>query len=548
LASLFYSAWKVAKYPQFAFLLPVFIFEVFNRVFTGSIEDRNLWFWFGMVVALSRMVHHSELCAGWTSRIVPMGASERDILHTRPSVGGIRPTLTREFPCRHRPMIIALLILAIVTALIVPSSCARPEGTSSSPEMITNSYVSPAGSDQNSGSASSPWRTLQHASDLAQPGSTVHVAPGIYNVSSCSYPASVCASVTTSASGAASARIRFISDIKWGAKIVSSNSTYAAWQVDGSYVDIIGFDISGPAGSGPAVGLKLNGSHQRAISNHAHDLVAPCDGIGGAGIDSINYTASDNDVIGNVVHDIYPPSGCTSDHGPGIYISNLRARVWNNIVYRTREGIHLWHAAASVTVSGNTAFNNRLAGILVGCGDTGCVISDNNIVTDNIVYGNPTYGIHEFGIIGTNNQFLNNLVYLNGTNWSLLNGNTHSGDVTADPQFVNYKNDGTGDYHLQATSPAIDRGTSIGAPANDIDGGSRPVGSNWDIGAYEWGATAAVWPWLLAGRHPNQLCLGVSLRTSHKSEVYIPMAVIADPPFAVSADAPTHLPAYTPAI
>ena len=355
-------------------------------------------------------------------------------------------------------------------------------------------YVSTSGSDSNDGSAAHPWRTIQHASSLVTAGYTVHVAPGTYNVSSCSYPAGVCASIDTSASGTASARISFISDIKWGAKIVSSNSTYAAWKLSGSYVDIIGFDVSGPATTGPGLGIKLYGSNERAIGNHVHDLVAPCDGNGGAGIDSINYTASDNDVIGNVVHDIYPPSGCTSDHGPGIYISNLRARVWNNIVYKTREGIHLWHAATNVTVSGNTIFNNRLAGILVGCGDAGCVISDYNTVSDNIVYNNPTYGIHELGTIGTHNQFLNNLVYLNGTNWGLLNGNTHSGDVTADPQFVNYKGDGTGDYHLQSTSPAIDRGTNIGAPTNDIDGGLRPVGSNWDIGAYEWGATAAVWP------------------------------------------------------
>ena len=95
LASLFYSARKVAKYPQFAFLLPVFIFEVFNHVFTGSIEDRNLWFWCGMVVALSRIVYHSELRAVWPSRNVPMGGFRRDILHTRPSVAGIRPTLRR---------------------------------------------------------------------------------------------------------------------------------------------------------------------------------------------------------------------------------------------------------------------------------------------------------------------------------------------------------------------------------------------------------------------------------------------------------------------
>lgn len=77
LASLFYSAWKVAKYPQFAFVLPVLMFEVFIHMFTGSVEDRNLWFWFGMVVALSRIVHHSELRAGWPRRTIPILASEQ---------------------------------------------------------------------------------------------------------------------------------------------------------------------------------------------------------------------------------------------------------------------------------------------------------------------------------------------------------------------------------------------------------------------------------------------------------------------------------------
>jgi O-antigen ligase len=78
LASLFYSAWKVSKYPQFAFLLPVLIFEVLNRVFTGSVEDRRLWFWFGVVVALSRMVYNSEVCAGWPSRDVPNGSFRKE--------------------------------------------------------------------------------------------------------------------------------------------------------------------------------------------------------------------------------------------------------------------------------------------------------------------------------------------------------------------------------------------------------------------------------------------------------------------------------------
>jgi parallel beta-helix repeat protein len=402
-----------------------------------------------------------------------------------------------ENPCNllnSRGFLIISIVL-ILTAALAMDNCSSTNYSSGN-YSHTNYYVSTSGSDSNDGSAAHPWATIQHASNLAQPGWTVHVAPGTYRVSSCSYPAGVCSSITTAAGGTSSAHITFVSDTKWGAKVVSGNSTYYGWEVDGDYIDIMGFDISGPATTGPAVGLRLNGSHQRAIGNHVHDLVAPCDGSGGAGINDNNYSASDNDFIGNVVHDIYPPAGCASDHGPGIYVANVRARVWNNLVYKTREGIQLWHAASNVTISGNTVFNTRQAGILVGCGDTGCVLSDNNTVSDNIVYHNSsTDGIREEGTTGTHNQYLNNLVYLNAVNWHLQNGNTHSGDVTADPQFVNYTGDGTGDYHLQSTSPAIDRGTNVGAPSDDIDGGSRPVGSNWDIGAYEWGATPTVWPW-----------------------------------------------------
>jgi hypothetical protein len=46
-----------------------------------------------------------------------------------------------------------------------------------------------------------------------------------------------------------------------------------------------------------------------------------------------------------------------------------------------------------------------------------------------------------------------------------------------------------GDYHLLATSPAINSGTSFLAPLFDLDGRSRPVGAAFDIGAYEWFAS-----------------------------------------------------------
>ncbi|HEY9825159.1 MAG TPA: choice-of-anchor Q domain-containing protein, partial [Stenomitos sp.] len=43
-------------------------------------------------------------------------------------------------------------------------------------------------------------------------------------------------------------------------------------------------------------------------------------------------------------------------------------------------------------------------------------------------------------------------------------------------------------YKLQASSPAIDSGESL-LPI-DYQGAARPVGAAWDLGAYEYGASA----------------------------------------------------------
>jgi len=42
------------------------------------------------------------------------------------------------------------------------------------------------------------------------------------------------------------------------------------------------------------------------------------------------------------------------------------------------------------------------------------------------------------------------------------------------------------DYHLRPGSPAVDAGTSDGAPATDIDGNLRPCWNGIDMGAYEY--------------------------------------------------------------
>jgi len=111
------------------------------------------------------------------------------------------------------------------------------------------------------------------------------------------------------------------------------------------------------------------------------------------------------------------------------------------------------------------------------------------VVANNIVYRNGLnpkaggYGIEEFGKTGTHNLYLNNLVHQNGpANWHLQNGNKSSGSVSADPQFVNYTGDSTGDYHLQSTSPALEKGTDWGTPT--IGFGAREKNSKRNLGAY----------------------------------------------------------------
>ena len=58
-----------------------------------------------------------------------------------------------------------------------------------------------------------------------------------------------------------------------------------------------------------------------------------------------------------------------------------------------------------------------------------------------------------------------------------------AGNLCGDPRFIRPAWGESGDYHLQAGSPALDAGTPQGAPAEDLEG--RPRSAPPDLGAYE---------------------------------------------------------------
>jgi len=347
------------------------------------------------------------------------------------------------------------------------------------PELVrAHLYLAPNGSDSNPGTRAEPFRTLARAAQVATPGTTVHVAPGIYS-----------GGVRTATSGTAEARIVFQSTERWGARIVPPLDARqsAAWDNRGNYIDIIGFEIDGTqyqSGMKWLSGIYNGGSHNTVQGNRIHHIGndVPCEPKGGAGIgiDSY-YKGVDAIVTGNHVHDIGPP-GCRFMHG--IYISTT-ASVRNNVVYRiSGAGIHLWHDANRVTVRGNTVTTSG-SGIVVGGGEFyhSKGPNDHTHVSNNIVYDNG-HGILEQGATGKHNSFSNNLVYQSaGDDWKLSAGREHKGSISAPPQFVDYSATGTPDFRLRPGSPAIGQGLPAEpAPPGSGNAGVRSM-RRADIGA-----------------------------------------------------------------
>jgi hypothetical protein len=290
--------------------------------------------------------------------------------------------------------------------------------------------------------------------------------------------------------------------------------------------------------------MVLNGNVEKFVVSN--NIVHDNDNIG---IDFIGYEgenpnpaldrARDGTAFGNLVYNINSygnPAYGNERSADGIYVDGgTNIIIERNVVHHANLGIELAseHAGKDtsyITVRDNFVYSNTQAGIAFGGYDKRrgstqyCKIVNNtlynnftqgdwgaelyiqfdtryNLVRNNIFYANSSRRfIESWSAVMTANVVDNNLYFASGggtngtwiwknvtyatfTAYQAASGNDANGLAGVDPLLVNLA---LPDLHLQAASPAIDRGQNLAeAGMLDIDAQARIQGALIDIGADE---------------------------------------------------------------
>ncbi|MEH2250493.1 MAG: right-handed parallel beta-helix repeat-containing protein [Nostoc sp.] len=284
-------------------------------------------------------------------------------------------------------------------------------------------YVSGSGNDNNSGvSSSSPFRTIQKAANLTEPGDTVLIMNGVYTNAN---PTGEVVSITRS--GTAKAWIKFKAYPGHSPKLQHNGWNGILISKGASYIEINGLEVIGnnanitldyamsqktnkqnPLTNGNCINIdgRKNGHvhHIRIRNNKVHD----CGGVGIAAIESDYVTVDNNVVFNNAWYSVYGCSGISMLSNWN-YDTKRRYKMFvtNNKTYNNRMYIP-WIAVGKITDgngiiidSSRNDHNNSKLGAYKGY----------TLVKNNLAFNNGGSGIHAF--LSDHVDIVNNTAVLN---------------------------------------------------------------------------------------------------------------------------------------
>jgi hypothetical protein len=312
-------------------------------------------------------------------------------------------------------------------------------------------YVAPSGDDNNPGTESQPWATIQKACDTVSPGSTVYVKAGTYHEK-------ISVEVSGTADGGYVTIRNYGNDkvIIDGTGIEDSNIIYIE---NKDYLKIMGFEICNNTGVSDGSGIRIEGSGEHIeISNNKIYEIRGSDAMGITvyGTDAaksishlkvdgnqiyncdpahsealtLNGNVDNFEVTNNIVRDV---NNISIDFigGEGMCPDDAKDAARNgmcrgNLVYNAHSSYGGGYAAGiyidggnHITVERNIVYNCDV-GIEVGC-EIGGKVAYDNLVRDNFVFNNDKRGIgfggYEYPTTGKvlNCKFFNNSCFNNDT-------------------------------------------------------------------------------------------------------------------------------------